>query len=192
LSGQSIVKSETNRRAFLGGLTGLLAAAATPAFAKAPALLTGAGDFRRLSLVNEKTGEWINTVYWVEGEYIPEALEGLNYLLRDWRQEKVCRMDPREIDILSAVQKMLDSTNPFEVVSGYRTKATNAMLRKRSRGVASNSYHIRGMAVDISMKSRSVSQMSRAGLALGAGGVGKYSRSQFVHLDSGPVRSWGR
>jgi uncharacterized protein YcbK (DUF882 family) len=180
------------RRALLGGLAGLVAAAATPALAKAPALLKGAGDFRRLSLVNDKTGEWINTVYWVEGEYIPEALQGLNYLLRDWRQEEVFRMDRRAIDILAAAQHMLDSTEPFEVVSGYRTKATNAMLRKRSRGVASNSYHIKGMAVDITMRTRSVAQISRAGLSLGAGGVGKYSRSQFVHLDSGPVRNWGR
>lgn len=176
----------------MGGLSGLVAAAAAPAFAKAPAILKGAGDFRRLSLVNDRTGEWINTIYWVEGEYIPEALEGLNYLLRDWRQEKVCRMDPRAIDILAASQKLLDTAEPFEVVSGYRTRQTNALLRKRSRAVASNSYHIKGMAVDIAMKSRSVSQISRAGEALGAGGVGKYSRSQFVHLDSGPVRNWGR
>jgi uncharacterized protein YcbK (DUF882 family) len=186
------VINEISRRALLGGLIGLVGAAATPALAKAPAILKGAGDYRRLSLVNEKTGEWVNSVYWIEGEYIPEALQGLNYLLRDWRQEKVCRMDPRAIDILAAAQHLLDSSEPFEVVSGYRTKQTNAMLRKRSRGVASSSYHIKGMAVDIAMKSRSVSQICRAGLALGAGGVGKYSRSQFVHLDSGPARNWGR
>jgi uncharacterized protein YcbK (DUF882 family) len=170
----------------------MVALAAAPAFASAPALLKGAGSYRRLSLVNNRTAEWINTIYWVEGEYIPEALEGLNYLLRDWRQEKVCRMDPRTIDILSAAQHLLDSSEAFEVISGYRTKATNAMLRKRSRGVASNSYHIKGMAVDITMKTRSVGQITSAGLALGAGGVGKYSRSQFVHLDSGPTRKWGR
>lgn len=190
--GISIVINEISRRALLGGLAGLVGAAATPALAKAPAILKGAGDFRRLSLVNEKTGEWVNSVYWIEGEYIPEALQGLNYLLRDWRQEKVCQMDPRAIDILAAAQRLLDSPEPLEVVSGYRTKKTNAMLRKQSRGVASNSYHIKGMAVDIAMKTRSVSQICRAGLALGAGGVGKYSRSQFVHLDSGPVRNWGR
>jgi len=190
--GSSIVINESTRRAFLGGLTGLVAVtAATPVIAKAPAILKGAGDFRRLSLVNERTGEWINSVYWVEGDYIPEALQGLNYLLRDWRQEKVCRMDPRAIDILAAAQHLLDSTEPFKIVSGYRTKKTNAMLRKRSRGVALNSYHIKGMAVDITMRTRSVSQISRAGLSLGAGGVGKYSRSQFVHMDSGPVRTWG-
>ena len=164
----------------------------TPAFAKAPALLTGAGDFRSLSLVNNRTGETINTVYWVEGEYLPEALTGFNFFLRDWRQNKICEMDVRALDILSATQRLLDTSEPFEVISGYRTRQTNAMLRKQSKGVAKNSYHIRGMAVDITLASRSISQIARAGLSLSAGGVGKYSRSHFVHLDSGPVRRWGR
>ena len=163
-----------------------------PVFASTPALLTGAGDFRRLSLVNDKTGEWLNTVYWAEGEYIPEALEAVNHIMRDWREGLIFQMDPHAIDILSATQRLLDSGEPFQVVSGYRSRKTNAMLRRRSRGVAKNSYHIKGMAVDIAMKTRSVRQICRAGLSLGAGGVGRYSRSQFVHLDSGPVRKWGR
>jgi uncharacterized protein YcbK (DUF882 family) len=180
------------RRALLGGLTTLTAMAAVPAFASTPALLKGAGEFRRLSLVNDKTGEWLNTVYWAEGEYIPNALEAVNRILRDWREDLVHRMDPHALDILSATQRLLDCDEPFQVVSGYRTRKTNAMLRRRSRGVARNSYHIKGMAVDIALKTRSVRQISRAGLSLGAGGVGRYSRSQFVHLDSGPVRDWGR
>ncbi len=180
------------RRALLGGLTAVTAMAAVPAFASAPALLRGAGDFRSLSLVNDKTGEWLNTVYWAEGEYIPDALEAINHIMRDWREDLVFQMDPRAIDILSATQHLLDSGEPFQVVSGYRSRKTNAMLRRRSRAVAKNSYHIKGMAVDIAMRARSVRQISRAGLSLGAGGVGRYSRSQFVHLDSGPVRKWGR
>ena len=187
-----ISESAVTRRALLGGLTTLTAMAAVPAFASAPALLKGTGDFRSLSMVNDKTGEWLKTVYWVEGEYIPDALEAVNHILRDWREDLVYKMDPRAIDILSATQHLLDCNEPFEVVSGYRTRKTNAMLRRRSRAVAANSYHIKGMAVDISMKTRSVRQISRAGLSLGAGGVGRYSRSQFVHLDSGPVRKWGR
>ncbi len=186
-----ISQSAVTRRALLGGLTTLAAMAAVPAFASAPALLKGTGDFRSLSMVNDKTGEWLKTVYWVEGEYIPDALEAVNHILRDWREDLVYKMDPRAIDILSATQHLLDCNEPFEVVSGYRTRKTNAMLRRRSRAVAANSYHIKGMAVDISMKTRSVRQISRAGLSLGAGGVGRYSRSQFVHLDSGPVRKWG-
>ena len=190
----AVSESVLTRRAALCGLASItaLAASAAPAFARAPAILTGAGSYRSLSLVNERTGEWIDSVYWVEGEYIPEALQALNHLLRDWRQEKACNMDPRAIDILAAAQNLLGASEPFRVISGYRTQKTNAMLRKRSRGVAKNSYHTRGMAVDISLKSRSVSQICRAGLALGAGGVGKYSRSQFVHFDSGPARHWGQ
>lgn len=168
------------------------AAIAAPAFASAPALLSGAGDYRSIALNNSRTGEWVNTVYWVEGEYIPDALEAVNYLLRDWREDETCRMDPRTIDILSAAHHLLDCTEPFQVISGYRTPKTNAMLRGRSKQVAGNSYHIKGMAVDITLKTRSVNQITRAGLSLGAGGVGKYTRSQFVHLDSGPVRKWGR
>ncbi len=187
-----IIQSAVTRRALLGGLTTLTAIAAVPAFASTPALLKGAGDFRSLSLVSDKTGESLNTVYWAEGEYIPDALEAVNHIMRDWREDLVFQMDPHAIDILSATQRLLDSGEPFQVVSGYRTRKTNAMLRRRSRAVAKNSYHIKGMAVDIAMKTRSVSQISRAGLSLGAGGVGRYSRSQFVHLDSGPVRKWGR
>jgi uncharacterized protein YcbK (DUF882 family) len=180
------------RRALLGGLTTITAMAAMPAFASTPALLKGAGDFRSVSLVSKKTGDWLNTVYWVEGEYIPEAMDAVSYLMRDWREDKALAIDPHTIDIMSATHKLLDSSEPFEVVSGYRTARTNAMLRRRSRAVARKSYHIKGMAVDITMKSRSVRQVCGAGLSLNAGGVGKYTRSRFVHLDSGPVRDWGR
>lgn len=180
-----------DRRTFLTGAAALscVALSAAPA---APAVLRGKGNFRALNLVNNRTGEWINSVYWVDGDYIPEALQGMNHILRDWRQEKVAKMDPTVLDILAATHKLLDTREPFEIVSGYRSPETNAMLRSKSKGVASNSYHIKAMAVDIALKSRSVRQISGAGLSLKAGGVGKYSRSQFVHLDSGPVRDWGR
>lgn len=181
----------TTRRALLGGLISFPVLAATPAIAAAPAVLRGAGDFRKLSMVNDRTGEWLDTVYWADGEYIGDALTAVNHILRDWREDRVREMDPQVIDILAATHRLLESSEPYEIVSGYRTPATNAMLRRNSRGVAKNSYHIKGMAVDITMKSRSVAQISRAGLTLKAGGVGRYSRSEFVHLDSGPVRKWG-
>ena len=119
-------------------------------------------------------------------------MEAVNHILRDWREDLVFQMDPRALDILSATQHLLNCNEPFEVVSGYRSRKTNAMLRRRSRAVARNSYQIKGMAVDISMQTRSVRQISRAGLSLGAGGVGRYSRAHFVPLESGPVRKWGR
>ncbi|HUF86415.1 MAG TPA: DUF882 domain-containing protein [Thermohalobaculum sp.] len=179
------------RRALLGGLASLSAVAAAPALASAPAVLRGAGQFRKLAMVNDRTGEWLDTIYWADGGYIPEALKAVNHILRDWREDRARDMDPRLIDILAATHAKLECAEPFEVVSGYRTPQTNALLRRRSKAVAKNSYHIKGMAVDISMKSRSVAQISRAGLSLGAGGVGRYSRSEFVHLDCGPVRDWG-
>lgn len=174
------------RRAFLTGCLGL---AATPAL---PAVLRGAGDFRSVSLYSKRTGEWLNTVYWVEGRYVPEALDAISRLMRDWRADEVAPIAPATIDIIAATWARLDTSEPFEVISGYRTPATNAMLRNRGRGVARKSYHVRAMAADLTLKTRSVAQISRAAMALGAGGVGRYSRAEFVHVDSGPVRDWGR
>lgn len=186
-----MIQNAMTRRALLGGLAALSAVAATPAMASAPAVLRGAGQFRKLAMVNDRTGEWLNTVYWADGEYIPEALDAVNHILRDWRAERECEIDPRVLDILEATRRLLECDEPFEVISGYRTPATNAMLRRSSRAVAKNSYHVKGMAVDIRLKGRSVAQIARAGLSLEAGGVGRYSRSGFVHLDCGPARSWG-
>ncbi len=178
----------TTRRTFLVGAASA-ALIATPA---APAVLRNAGEFRSLSLVNHRTAEKLTCAYWVEGEYIPEALEAFNYILRDWRQEEIKSIDARTIDIMAATYSLLDTSEPFQVVSGYRSPRTNAMLRSRSRGVARNSYHTRGMAVDITLDSRSAREIARAAKSLAAGGVGTYSRSSFAHVDSGPVRDWGR
>ena len=179
-----------SRRRFLAGVAGTATIAS--ANVAMPAVLKGAGEFRALSLVNNRTAEKLKTVYWVEGQYIPEALEAFNYILRDWREDAVTRIDPRTIDIMAATHNLLECSEPFEVVSGYRTARTNAMLRRRSRGVARNSYHTRGMAVDLALKTRSTSQIAGAALSLNAGGVGRYSRSEFTHVDCGPVRDWGR
>lgn len=180
-----------SRRALLGGAAAGLVVA-SPAFAAAPAILRNAGNFRALGLVNGHTAERLNCVYWIDGQYVPEALEAFNYILRDWREELIKPIDPSTIDILAGTHGLLDCSEPFEVVSGYRSPKTNAMLRGNSRGVAKNSYHMKGMAVDIACRSRSVGQVAAAAQALGGGGVGRYSRSAFTHLDSGPVREWGR
>ncbi len=179
-------RGAVSRRFVLAGLAGLVA---TPA---APAILSGKGEFRHLHLSNARTGEWLHTVYWVEGEYIPEALDSISHLLRDWREDETAPIAPATIDIIAATQKILDCREPFQVISGYRTPKTNAMLRSRSRGVARNSYHVKGMAADLTLKSRSTRQIAGAAKSLSAGGVGTYSRAEFVHLDSGPVRDWGR
>lgn len=181
-------RANPTRRAFLAGIS---AAAGTVGLA-APALARGAGDFRSLSMINNRTNEWLKTVYWVDGSYIPEAMQSINHLMRDWRSEQVIEIDHRTIDIISAAHNLLECSEPFELVSGYRSPATNAQLRRRNRGVARKSYHTRGMAADLKLQTRSVRQIAAAGMALSAGGIGKYSRSSFVHFDNGPIRDWGR
>lgn len=171
-------------------LTGLAATAALAL--PAPAIARKAGDFRSLRLISTHTDEWLNTVYWIDGAYVPEALDAISFLLRDWREEAVKPIAPQTIDILAEMQRRIDASEPLKVISGYRTPRTNAMLRRNSRGVARKSFHVKAMAVDVTMETRSTRQLARAALSLDAGGVGLYSRSEFVHVDSGPIRSWGR
>lgn len=181
-----------DRRSFLRTMASGIVALSVPGVLAAPSIARAAADIRSLSLVNHRTGESINSCYWIAGEYIPEAMAEFNHILRDWRAELAIEMDPRTLDIMSSVHALLDTSEPIQVVSGYRCAATNAAMREKRRGVARNSYHVRGMAVDLTMDGRSVSQIHSAAMSLRAGGVGKYSRSQFVHVDSGPVRDWGR
>ncbi|MDD9923563.1 MAG: DUF882 domain-containing protein [Boseongicola sp.] len=166
--------------------------AAAPTYSNAFGILRGAGDIRKLSMHSGRTGESINTLYWIDGEYIPEALKEVNRFMRDWRTNGTINIDTRTIDILAASHNLLDADAPYLMLSGYRSPATNAMLRSKSRSVARNSLHMQGQAVDLRLTGRSVSQIARAAIACSAGGVGKYSRSNFVHMDCGPVRVWGR
>ena len=183
-------KSFLTRRGVLQAFAATTVAAA-PTYSKAAGFLRGAGDIRRLRMYSGRTGEHLDTIYWIEGKYIKDAVKEINYFMRDWREDAVKNMDIRNFDIITAAHNLLDVTEPYLLLSGYRTPKTNAMLRARSRGVAKNSRHIVGQAADLRLKSRSVSQIYRAGLSCGAGGVGKYSRSNFVHMDCGPVRTWG-
>ena len=163
---------------------------AAPTYTNAAGLLRGAGDIRRLKMVSTRTGEKIDTIYWIEGQYIKDAVREISIFMRDWRLNDVKQIDPRAIDILAATHNLLDTSEPYKLLSGYRTAKTNAMLRSRSRSVARNSLHIKGQAADIRLTSRSVSQLSKAAVACKAGGVGRYYRSNFVHVDSGDVRTW--
>jgi len=159
--------------------------------ANATGLLRGAGDIRRLKMVNGRAGETLDMIYWIEGEYIAPALDEINHFMRDWRNDQVRAIDIRTIDIMTAAHNLLDTSEPYTLLSGYRSPATNAMLRSRSSGVARNSLHMQGEAADLRVNSRSVNQIFQAARACNAGGVGRYSRSNFVHMDCGPVRSWG-
>lgn len=183
--------SQISRRGILRAFAAT-ALSAAPVYGNAAGLLRGAGDVRRVSMRNQRTAESIDMIYWVEGEYIPEALTEINVFMRDWRQHEIINYDRRNVDIIAATHRLMETDEPYLLLSGYRSAATNAMLRARNRGVAKNSYHIKGMAADLRLSSRSISQMAAAAIACNAGGVGKYGRSNFVHMDCGPVRTWRR
>lgn len=179
------------RRALLSVFAATTVVAA-PTMSNAFGFLRGAGDVRRIRMYSGRTGESIDTIYWIEGDYIPEAMAEVEHFMRDWRNGRKHRVDARAIDIMAAAHNLMDAGEPYMMLSGYRSPETNAALRSRSRGVARNSLHMQGQAADLRMQSRSVTQMARAAAACNAGGVGIYSRSNFVHMDCGPVRTWGR
>ncbi len=183
-------KSALSRRALLGAFAATTVAAA-PTFSKAAGFLRGSGDIRRLRMYSGRTGERIDMIYWVEGKYIKDAVREVNHFMRDFRTGDVKSIDLRTVDIMAAAHNLLDANEPYMLLSGYRSPRTNAMLRARSGGVAKNSLHMKGQAADLRLSSRSVSQMARAAAACRGGGVGKYSGSNFVHMDCGPVRTWG-
>ena len=178
------------RRALLGAFAATTITAA-PTYSKAAGFLRGGGDIRRLRMYSGRTGERIDMIYWIEGSYIKDALKEVSYFMRDWRNDKLKTIDSRTIDIMAAAHNLMDVNEPYMLLSGYRSPETNAMLRRRSSGVAKNSLHIQGQAADLRLASRSVSQMALTAQACRGGGVGRYSRSDFVHMDCGPVRSWG-
>jgi uncharacterized protein YcbK (DUF882 family) len=167
------------------------AVTAAPTVANAAGFLRGAGDIRRIKMYSGRTGERLDMIYWIEGDYIKDAVKEVNHFMRDWRTNGVKSIDLRTIDIMAASHNLLDVSEPYMLLSGYRSPQTNAMLRSRSRGVAKNSLHMRGQAADLRLASRSVNQMAKAAIACHGGGVGKYSGSNFVHMDCGVVRSWG-
>ncbi len=186
-----LIGGDISRRAILGAFASM-AVTAAPVYSKTFGLLKGAGDIRKVSMASGRTGETIEMIYWIEGKYVKEALKQINHFMRDWREDSVLQMDQRNIDIIAASHRLLDTTEPYQMLSGYRSPRTNALLRSRSRGVAKNSLHMQGMAADLRLNSRSVGQVARAGVACNSGGVGRYSRSNFVHMDCGAIRTWGR
>ena len=178
------------RRGILAAFAATTVAAA-PTYSSAAGFLRGGGDIRRLRMYSGRTGERIDMIYWVDGDYIRDAVDEINLFMRDWRTNDVKPIDLRTLDILAAAHNMMDTSEPYMLISGYRSPRTNAMLRARGSGVAKNSRHLRGEAADVRLNSRSVHQLARAALACQGGGVGRYSGSNFVHMDCGPVRSWG-
>ena len=145
---------------------------------------------RSLYFYNLHTGENLKTVYWSRGKYISEALVEINYILRDHRSGEIESIDKRLLDLLYTLGKRLEIKEPFNIVSGYRSPSTNALLHRRSSGVAKGSLHQKGKAVDIRAPGCELSSLRNAAIALKGGGVGYYPRSNFVHVDVGRVRYW--
>ena len=185
------VSARVTRRSVIGAFAAT-ALVAAPTFSNAAGFLRGAGDIRRLRMYSGRTGERIDTIYWIEGEYIKEAVKEINQFMRDWRTNSVKSIDLRTVDIMAAAHNLMDVDEPYKLLSGYRSPKTNAMLRARNRQVAKKSLHMEGQAADLRLSTRSVGQMARAAQACKSGGVGKYSRANFVHMDCGEVRTWGR
>jgi uncharacterized protein YcbK (DUF882 family) len=172
------------RRQFLA-----LSAAVVATVAVAPQRVLAAAPRKTLSLFNAHSQETISAEYWVDGWYNPDVLQRFDVFLRDWRSNEVRPMDPKLLDILHALQQD-GGGEPIHLLCGYRSRATNAMLASRSRGVARNSFHIAGRAADIRMPSISLRRLRGNAMDLAAGGVGYYPRSNFVHVDTGDFRTW--
>ena len=139
---------------------------------------------------NLHTGESLRATYYENGRYVPDALSELMKVLRDWRSGEEHLMDPRLFDVMHAVRGKLEVSAPFQIISGYRSPTTNAMMHEHSHGVAQNSQHVQGKASDVRLEGVSLHNLRAAALDLKAGGVGYYPVSNFVHMDVGPVRQW--
>jgi len=154
------------------------------------ARLLAAERGRELSFLHTHTGERATVTYFEGGRYLDDGLGELNYLLRDFRNGEVAPIDPSLFDVLHGVQQLSGSTGTFEIISGYRSPATNEALRRAGRGVVKNSQHTLGKAVDVRLTDLDTAKLRDAGIAVGRGGVGYYASSDFVHLDTGRVRRW--
>jgi len=145
---------------------------------------------RFVSLVNAHTKEGLHAVYWRNGTYLPEAMRQVNLVLRDHMSGDIHTMDPRLVDLLGDLRQEVATTEPWTVISGYRSPRTNAWLHRHSCGVAAHSLHVQGRAADIILAGENTWALHNAALKLGEGGVGYYPRSGFVHVDTGKVREW--
>ena len=145
---------------------------------------------RALTLHNALTGENLKVEYWVNGEFVPDALKELNHFLRDPHNGKVTEIDPKLYHLIFDIASKLEAKGIINIMSGYRSPVTNDRLRRRNSAAAKGSFHVKGKAVDIRIPGYSTNSVRRVALGLKQGGVGYYPRSKYVHIDTGPVRSW--
>lgn len=179
-----------HRRRFLRW--GLAAASVffAPRVLRAAACEAASPPNRRLAFFNTHTGERLEASYCKAGGYDPGALRDINHILRDHRTGEVGAVAPGLLDLLHRIGQRFETLRPFHVISGYRSPETNAALHRRSSGVASQSLHVVGQAIDIRVPGIRTGELKTIALQLAAGGVGYYPSSDFVHVDIGRVRSW--
>lgn len=179
-----------NRRAFLQfSASSAIASMATGAGSTALAL-PPVPAARRIGLVNTHTGGAFNDAYWSAGDYVPDALLAIAHVMRDHRSGEVHAIDPRLLDLLHVLHASVGASAPYQIISGYRSPATNAALQAQSNGVASRSLHMDGRAIDIRISGIDLPSLRDAAIRLGRGGVGFYPDSDFIHVDTGRVRRW--
>ncbi|MEQ1911768.1 MAG: YcbK family protein [Vicinamibacterales bacterium] len=183
-----------SRRHFLGalafGAASLGAARSAVASSSVGATNLTSTATRALSFSHTHTGEKLDVAYFSGGTYLPDALSTVNHFLRDFRTGDVHEIDAELLDLLHNVHGMTESSKPFQVISGYRSPKTNATLRQHSEGVAAGSLHMVGQAIDIRLADIPLPKLRSAALAVKRGGVGFYAASNFVHVDTGRVRTW--
>lgn len=175
------------RRSFL--TLGLGAAAATLLASPLEAAVKVMPE-RKLTLYNTHTGEWLKTTYWTQGRYQSSSLSQVNRFLRDHRSGDVHPIDPKLLDLIATLHRKFGNKGAVHIISGYRSPHSNAALASSSDGVAHNSLHMQGKAVDIRIPGQPTRQLGRAAAQMKAGGVGIYPASDFVHVDVGRVRRW--
>ncbi len=174
-----------SRRAFLGMLV-----ATVPIVTAPRRLFAEFASARALRFAHTHTGERLAIEYFSGGAYLPDALTTVNYFLRDFRTGDVHEIDLGLLDLLHSLATVTETSRPFQVISGYRSPATNEMLRHRSEGVAAGSLHMNGQAIDIRLGDVALPTLRQVALEARRGGVGYYPASDFVHVDTGRVRLW--
>ena len=184
-----------SRRNLLRMSGGVLAATTLSGAARAVAAPALVGlkplNVRTLSFDCTNTGEQLNGIdYWVEGKYIPDALDEIDIALRDYRSDEVYPISTHLLDLLHQIGRALDTDCQFELTSGYRSPETNAALHELDPGVAANSLHMKGQAADITLPGRPLRQVYETAIAMRVGGVGYYPDDDFLHVDVGRVRRW--
>ena len=149
-------------------------------------------DARELSFYHTHTGKRLQVVYWREGAYVPDALQEINSFLSDFRTGDIVEMDPELLDLIYDVRESLGSDGTYQIISAYRSPKTNAMLRGRgaNSGVAKKSQHMVGKAIDVRLEGVPTARLRQQAISLRRGGVGYYPDSDFVHVDTGRVRTW--